>query len=186
MRKKFILIITICLLITGCSSGVQEKVVPAPLEAYEATEPMQESVPNPYQYLYPYTLENEEVRAQVYLPEELESERGESATASRSGITVSVSIQPSDSSLDSISEEKDIKDSGGAVEESTEAGGAVLIKYTIQDDGKVYPCLRILKAEPLSETYQLSVTIDINNELAVDDSSAILSETADAYGISLQ
>ena len=74
MKMKLLLfMLFILMILSSCSPSANNSVDQKPLEAYKETEADQEETQeeisdNPYQYLEPYLLQNEDLSMTVYLP----------------------------------------------------------------------------------------------------------------------
>lgn len=188
MYQWLILLLVAILFFTACSSDEQETAVveEKELEAY-IEEDDEEEISNPYDYLSTYTLVNEVLSVEVYLPSDEEIEEGlDDVEASLSGITVHLAIEEPDITIEDIVEREaeEITEQGREDVEYETNGNIGYIQYIInKNDEELYPCARVIKQDELTEDYYLYIIIDINNMLADDDSEAVLGEVGDAYGI---
>lgn len=200
MKMKLLLFMPfVFMILSSCSPSVNNSVEQKPLEAYKETEADQEETQeeisdNPYQYLEPYLLQNEDISMTVYLPGK-EEEGKEQVEKGMSGITVSNAFVSAETDIDkSVTEEiKKIKDMGNTEsileekQEMTQDRQLAAIQYVInKEDAELYPCVRIVKIMKLTDKYALLTCIDVNNMLADDQSEQILKEVAQAYGIQIQ
>lgn len=197
MRRIRILYLLLFLyaVLTACSPEKPEETQETPLEAFvdDNQEEQEKMIENPYDYLYPCVLKNQDLSLTVYLPEASSNENPtDTAKASAGGITINARLTPAatdpqqmiDQELKELKEQKNVQ---GIERNGTEDGvntDLTVIQYFINNGkNELYPCLRAIKQKRVSEDYTLDVVIDINNMLAEEQSADILAEVAEAYGI---
>lgn len=179
-------------------------------QANKSLEPFQDSEEvsqNPdtdsgstYRYLKKYTLKAGKKSIRIYLPDDIQKgEDSNSASAQFEGIQIDAELIADEktdtekltqdkiqSVLQNIENIENVQDiSKGEV--LTENGNSIQqVGYSINDgEGTLYPCMAIVKTDSISEDAYLSITLRIDNSAAGEETSEILKEIIQAYGISL-
>lgn len=207
MRKKimiFLLALLCSVQFAGCASigheQIREKTMKE-LEPYKGdTDEKKED--SKYQYLASVTLGDEDYSVQTYLPDtnELKTEK-DTASSSKDGVSVLLRFfqETKDTTAGSVLQtayqaEKDrIEAIQGMQDFQTydliEKDGYWLMEmdYSINDgNGSIYPCISVLKMDQLDGGYYLLSSINIDNSKANEETTEVLKELLNVYGVTLK
>lgn len=204
-RTMIIFLALLCSVqIAGCSSTGHEQIrdkAVKELEPYKGdTDEKKEDTK--YQYLTSVTLGDEDYSVQTYLPDTDDLKTGENAaSASKDGISVSIRFfqETKDTTAGSTLQTayQSEKDRIGAIQgmqdfktyDLIEKDGYWLMEmdYAINDgNGSIYPCISVLKMDQLDGGYYLLSMINIDNSKANEETTGVLKELLNVYGVTLK
>lgn len=201
-RNIFIVGIYVCLLtgsVIGCAKTSDSVSETVKLEPYYENDAKKSSV---YENLMLVELGNEEISIKTYLPMDDKMKQDEmSASSEKDGVSVELAllVETEKNTAGNIMEEvyKKEKDRISKLEnvqdfkvyDLAEYDGYWMLEmdYNLYDGkGVLYPCISIIKLDELDEGFLLSSIIRVDNSTANENTSSVLKETIDVFGINME
>lgn len=201
-RNIFIVGIYVYLLtgsVIGCAKTSDSVSETVKLEPYYENDAKKSSV---YENLMLVELGNEEISIKTYLPMDDKMKQDEmSASSEKDGVSVELAllVETEKNTAGNIMEEvyKKEKDRISKLEnvqdfkvyDLAEYDGYWMLEmdYNLYDGkGVLYPCISIIKLDELDEGFLLSSIIRVDNSTANENTSSVLKETIDVFGINME
>lgn len=192
----------LCILIvgmTGCSTLPASTPDTVELEPYYENDAKEESV---YENLTLVELGDERLSIKTYLPMNEKITQDEtSVTSEKDGISVALSLleETKEQSVGNIMEEIYKKEKNRIaklnnvqdfkVYDLMEYDGYWMLEmdYNLHDgNGTLYPCISIIKLDVLDDGFLLASVIQVDNSKANKNTSAVLKEILEVYGIHMK
>lgn len=188
--KKFLIMLLLSLVLTGCHKEETKEDAGPALPAYvesedEVTQVYDiEEVPNPYEFLTPVTLTRDGSYIGLYMidAEDMEAEDTR-AFSEKDGVSLEYRYEAS-SLYTALMDKKDavIKVLQDQELEVSETDSVIKISYQVEEDETLYPCTIIITGEK-AEKGSLITTVGIDNTKGNEETEKVLLEVLDAAGL---